>query len=104
MSFDADGMRWDTDGASGKTAWRRFVRWYEGETVILRYPSTDLFNIFPKRAFSAEQWQTCATSWQEHVPSLGGCTYNCVIPTTIALDNEVAEIARRYARSRGVSP
>jgi len=53
--LDADGIHWRWSGGSMDVEWKNYIRILEGKNQFLLYSSPVVFNVLPKRAFTAEQ-------------------------------------------------
>lgn len=50
-----DGMTIQTKDSRAELKWSSFMKYLESRNLFVVYQSAQLMNVFPKRAFSAEQ-------------------------------------------------
>jgi hypothetical protein len=55
MEISESGIRATGQNFEGTFGWAVYIRFLESESILLLYPSPNMFHIFPKRAFSPDQ-------------------------------------------------
>jgi len=55
VSYDVDGVRWESAVTTRRLPWHYYVRWAEDDRYFLLYQSDWTLEIIPKRFFESEE-------------------------------------------------
>ncbi len=55
VTYDADGVRWESSVTTRRLPWHYYVRWAEDDRYFLLYQSDWTLEIIPKRFFEGEE-------------------------------------------------